>query len=78
MQSTKPRLPKLQFLSKSIFYDPEDCSGFGDFGILYMFRAWIYNSNYLELVRYIYLKIENYCLKIFVKMRVGEKVCENT
>ena len=39
MQSTKPRLPKLQFLSKSIFYDPEDCSGFGDFGILYMFRA---------------------------------------
>ena len=50
MQSTKPRLPKLQFLSKSIFYDPEDCSGFGDFGILYMFRAWIYNSNYLESV----------------------------
>ena len=24
------------------------------------------------------LKIENYCLKIFVEICVGEKICENT
>ena len=29
-------------------------------------------------VRYIYLKIENYYLKIFVKIRVIENMCENT
>ena len=29
-------------------------------------------------VWYIYLKTETYCLKTFVKIHVGEKVCENT
>ena len=29
-------------------------------------------------VWYMYLKIENYYLKTFVKIRVGEKMCENT
>ena len=28
-------------------------------------------------VWYVCLKIENYCLKIFMEIRVGEKVCEN-
>ena len=28
-------------------------------------------------VWYVCLKIENWCLKIFVEIRVGEKVCEN-
>ena len=29
-------------------------------------------------VWYMCLKTENYCLKIFVEIRMGEKVCENT
>ena len=29
-------------------------------------------------VWYMCLKIENYCLKTFVEIHVGEKVCENT
>ena len=29
-------------------------------------------------VRYICLKIKNYYLKIFVKIRVSENMCENT
>ena len=33
--------------------------------------------DYLGPVWYMCLKIENYCLKIFVEMRVGEKVCGN-
>ena len=32
----------------------------------------------LRPVWYMCLKTKNYCLKIFVKIRVGEKVCENT
>ena len=31
----------------------------------------------LELVWYMCLKTKNYCLKIFVEIRVGEKMCEN-
>ena len=29
-------------------------------------------------VWYMCLKTENYCLKIFMKLHVGEKVCRNT
>ena len=31
--------------------------------------------NDLGLVWYVYLKTENYCLKTFVKIRVGKKIC---
>ena len=31
----------------------------------------------LGSVWYMYLKTENCCLKIFVEIRVGEKMCEN-
>ena len=31
----------------------------------------------LGSVWYMYLKIENYCLKIFVKIYIDEEVCEN-
>ena len=33
--------------------------------------------DYLGPVWYMCLKIENYCLKIFVEIRMGEKVCGN-
>ena len=36
------------------------------------------NVKPLEPVWYMCLKIENYCLKIFIKIRVGKKVRENT
>ena len=29
-------------------------------------------------VWYMCLKTENYCLKTFIEIRVGEKICENT
>ena len=48
-------------------------------------RAFVNNNQALVLkfwdhlgsVWYMYLKTENCCLKIFVEIRVGEKMCEN-
>ena len=37
----------------------------------------LFDDDPLRSVWYMWLKIENCCLKIFVKIRVCEKVCEN-
>ena len=45
---------------------------------LKFFSSLYVNVKYLGSVWYMYLKIENYYLKIFVKIRVNEKVHWNT
>ena len=43
--------------------------------IKYRLSLYWTSSNYSGSVWYVCLKIENCCLKTFVKIRVGEKVC---